>query len=433
MNPLLLACPVSHAPPPPSSRTFRWATRETTNAWAGLNALKPGILVRRAFSWSAIQPTPTSAYNWSGPDAWINAATAAGLKVMAVVSQAPAWSNANPSDPSHLNGVAGNKYPFGHQDAFYAFCAAAAARYPQEKVAYWEIMNEPDLNNFDRGTGPYDWTGDHVGEILDGAARVMVAARSTAKVIGIVRSTCLSSATAWTTAALNRCRGAPIYGISWHDYSRPDAPESPSNQGPMLNQINNSIGLCRANGFNGKFFITEFGCPTTYSGPRKPGYVSEANAALWLPRQSLIHASFAEIEASVQFMFQGTSTDIEEGGMGLLRGPNDRGGPGETSAGPAGSFKPGYYSMKNLMAIVPDNSVVTRLSTGPLWKFQFDKPNGDSGWAIWCTSGTVAAPFTGLTPTVKVTQNDGTSATVATTGGNLTLSATPAVQYVEPI
>ena len=119
--------------------------------------------------------------------------------------------------------------------------------------------------------------------------------------------------------------------------------------------------------------------------------------------------------------------------MGLVRGPNDRGGPGETSAGPAGSFKPGYYSLKNMMAIVPDNSVVTRLSTGPLWKVRFDKPNGNFGWAIWCTSGTVAAPFTGLTPTVKVTQNDGTAATVATTGGALTISATTAVQYVEPI
>lgn len=413
-NTLLLACqPGASTPPTPS---LRWGTRANENDWAAVNALKSGLLVRRQLPWASVQGTKGGAYNWSGPDAWIPAATAAGVPLMVVLERAPAWATAGKG--------AGNYYPANNQDDFYDFCAAAAARYPQ--VKYWEIMNEPNF----RG-----WTPQQVGEILDGAARAMVSARSTAKVIGIVRAGALGSgAQAWTGTILDIIKGAPVYGVSYHDYSRPDPPETAKNHGPLITQIENSIAVLDAHEFRGKLFITEFGFPTTYAGARDSGYTSEADAARWTVRQSIIHGSYDRIEASVQFKLWGGSTTIEEGGMGLIRGPNDRGGPGETSAGPAGSFKPGYYSYQNMMRILDETTVsITAISVGPLWKYRFDKLSGAYGYIVWCLSGTVATTLTDLTPTVKVTQNDGTSAVMVTTDGTLTLSATVDPQYIEPI
>jgi len=376
------------------------------------------MLVRRSFNWGSVETSATSGYNWSGTDAWIAAATAKGIKIMAVASQAPAWAT---------NGRgAGNKYPEGHQSDFYDFCAAAAARYPQ--VAYWEIMNEPDLNS---------WTSAQVAEILIGAANAVVGARPAAKCIGICTAGSFARLSTFVTPILNAIRGvSSIYGVSFHDYTRPYAPELvPSGRGgPLITQMNNSIAMMDTAGFTGKLFITEFGCPTTYSGTRLDGYVSEADAARWIVRQSIIHGSYSRMERSVQFQLFGSSTAIEEGGMGLIRGANDRGGPGETSAGPAGSKKPGYFSYQNMMDILDENTTsITAQSTGPLYKYRYDKVGGVFGYIVWTTTGTQSAALTGLTDTVTVTQNNGTSATQSTTSGNITITATVDPQYIETI
>lgn len=419
MKPFMLAGVPGGSGPPPPAGFLRWGTRCKSDIWSTINALRPGILVRRAFAWGSIQATAGGPYNWSGPDSWIPAATAAGIPLMCVVSQAPAWATGGAG--------AGNKYPAGHQNDFYNFCAAAANRYPQ--VAYWEIMNEPD-NTPASGT----WTSAQVAEIAIGAANAMVAARSTAKVIAICTMMSFARKPAFVNPILNAIGSvSTVYGVSMHAYTRPNAPELAVG-GNLVSQLSTAFSMMDAAGFDGPLFITEFGDPTTYSGPRLPSYVSEADAALWLVRQSIIHGSFPRLERSVQFQLPGWESTIEEGGMGLIRGPNDRGGPGETSAGPDGSFKPGYYSLKNMMQILDGTTIsITAQSTGPLYQYRFDKEGGAYGYIIWSVSGTVAAPLSGLTPTVKITQNNGTSATVATTGGAITLSATPAPQYIEPI
>lgn len=418
MNPLLLSDYPSAGGASPTA-SLRWGTRCLVNTWSDINALKSGLLVRRMFSWAMCQPTAGGPYVWTEPDSWIPAATAAGIPVMAVLSKAPAWATGGAG--------AGNKYPAGHQNDFFNFCAAAVTHYPQ--VAYWEIMNEPD-NTSASGT----WSSAQVAEILIGAANAMVAARSTAKVIGICTMMSFSRKQSFVNPILNAIRGvSSIYGVSMHTYTRPNAPEL-ADGGSLVAQLGTAVSMMDAAGFTGPLFITEFGDPTTYSGARLPSYVSEADASRWLVRQSIIQGSFARVERSIQFQLWGGSTAIEEGGMGLVRGPNDRGGPGETSAGPEGSFKPGYYSYKNMMRILDETTVsITAQSTGPIYKYRFDKAGGAYGYIIWCLSGALAASLSGLTPTVKVTQNDGTSATVATTDGTLTISATIDPQYVEPI
>lgn len=419
MKPLLLQGAPQVATPPPPSAYLRWGTRYLENDWSKVTALKPGLLIRRMVAWSSVQPTAGGAYDWSSTDSWIPSAAAAGIKIMGVLSKAPTWATGGAG--------AGNKYPAGNQNAFYSLCAAAAAHYPQ--VDYWEIMNEPD-NTSASGT----WTSAQVAEILIGAANAIVAARSTAKVIGICTMMSFSRKQSFVNPILNAIRGvSTIYGVSMHAYTRPNAPELATG-GSMVTQVATAISMMDAAGFTGPLFITEFGDPTTFAGARSPGWVSEADAANWLVRQSIIHASFPRVERSVQFQLPGSSTTTEEGGMGLIRGANDRGGPGETSAGPAGSFKPGYHSLKNMMGILDETAIsIIAQSTGPLYKYRYEKTGGVYGFIIWCVSGEISTVLTGLTSSVKVTQNNGSSATVATTDGALTISATPSPQYIEPI
>lgn len=420
MNPLFLmmGAPPGEGQPPPAG-FLRWGTRYLENDWPKVTALKPGLLIRRMVAWSSVQPTAGGAYNWSSTDSWIPGAAAAGIKIMGVLSKAPTWATGGAG--------AGNKYPVGNQNAFYSFCAAAAARYPQ--VDYWEVMNEPDNTG---ASGP--WTSAQVAEILIGAANAIVAARSGAKAIGICTMMNFARKQSFVNPILNAIRGvSTIYGVSMHAYTRPYAPELATG-GSLVTMMATSISMMDAAGFSGPLFITEFGDPTTFAGARSPGWVSEADAANWLVRQSIIQASFARVERSIQFQLPGSSTSTEEGGMGLIRGANDRGGAGETSAGPAGSFKPGYASYKNMIEKLDQTTIsITAQSAGPLYRYRYDKVGGSYGYIIWCVSGSLATTIAGLTPTARVTQNNGTSATVPTTDGALTIAATPAPQYIEPI
>lgn len=413
--------------PPAASGMLRWGTRYTENSnFALVSAHKPGLLIRHAFNWSGVQQNSGDPYNWSGIRSWVNAAKTAGLQILAVVGGCPEWATRPVASRPGDGPGPGQHYPIEHQEDYYAFCAAAVQEFPE--IDFWEIFNEPNQDPPSK-----NWTAARVGEILNGAARAMVAANPNAKVGGISRAGCLSENPAWTNTILAAISGAPLHFLTWHDYARPRAPELASD-GNVYDQVADSIALCRAGGFTGKFMITEFGYPTTYSAERKPGYTTEENQARWLVRQQLLHVCFPDLIRSVQFQLKGSSTDIEEGGMGLIRGANDRGGPGETPAGPAGSFKPGYYACQTLYAIC-DGSVVsyTAESRGPLYRVKFIREDGRYGYVVWTTAGTQPASFTGLPANVRVTQLLGTSATVATTSGALTITAGIDPQYVEVI
>lgn len=94
--------------------------------------------VRLDLRWPMVEPSTKGAFVWTQPDRAYDAATAAGLRVLWVVSRVPAWARTGTDQYS---------YPTNLQD-FTDFCAAAAARYSDRGHGSpaFELWNEPNLD-----------------------------------------------------------------------------------------------------------------------------------------------------------------------------------------------------------------------------------------------------------------------------------------------
>jgi polysaccharide biosynthesis protein PslG len=94
--------------------------------------------VRADFYWSTIQAGGRSSFAWASTDAFVKAATARGLSVLALAAYSPAWAR---------NGHSGTDPPRDPRD-YATFVHAAATRYAPMGVHAWEIWNEPNLSRF---------------------------------------------------------------------------------------------------------------------------------------------------------------------------------------------------------------------------------------------------------------------------------------------
>jgi hypothetical protein len=107
-------------------------------------------IVRYTLQWDEVAPTkPTDAadptdpaYDWSGPDAVLDALRAQGVQVLLQLDQTPAWAN---------RGRGPNWAPTS-PTAFAAFARAAARHY--RWVKKWLIWNEPNQVRWLRPTSP---------------------------------------------------------------------------------------------------------------------------------------------------------------------------------------------------------------------------------------------------------------------------------------
>ena len=89
-------------------------------------------LVRR-FYWSAIE-LQRGQFSWAATDAFVHAANARGLRVLALADYTPAWARSGATD----------KYPPTDLRDFATFVRTAAQRYAPMGVHAWEIWNEPN-------------------------------------------------------------------------------------------------------------------------------------------------------------------------------------------------------------------------------------------------------------------------------------------------
>ena len=115
-----------------------------------MGAGKVGTL-RVNFVWGAVQPTESSAYDWSHYDAIIGPAAQQGIRVLPTVYSSPDWAAQKPNYPPDK----------AHTDAFRAFVAAAAARYGANgsfwaehpeisklPIIWWQLWNEVNSPSF---------------------------------------------------------------------------------------------------------------------------------------------------------------------------------------------------------------------------------------------------------------------------------------------
>jgi hypothetical protein len=103
-----------------------------------------GSIVRIDLNWIQIEETEGN-FNWALFDALIDGARARGQRVLAVPAYGPAWASAQ-----NLDGK-GSTNDVPRPGLYELFVRAAVERY-RDRVEYWELWNEPNLEEFFEGT-----------------------------------------------------------------------------------------------------------------------------------------------------------------------------------------------------------------------------------------------------------------------------------------
>jgi polysaccharide biosynthesis protein PslG len=141
-------------PPPSGTSGFHYGFQAQyygQNSQILLNAIKGAGFnwTKEQVRWTDVQPNPGQ-FNWGNLDGTVNAANAAGVKVLFSVLAAPPWAS-NP----------GSTYPRNPQD-FANFMSGMASHF-KGKVAAYEVWNE---ENFAREVGPGNINAGNYVELL---------------------------------------------------------------------------------------------------------------------------------------------------------------------------------------------------------------------------------------------------------------------------
>ncbi|RRR65355.1 MAG: hypothetical protein EI684_23400 [Candidatus Viridilinea halotolerans] len=114
-----------------SNPTVRARAQELGATWVRINGVR----------WHVVQPEQNGGYNWAAIadfDRDLEAALAVGLIPTVVIRGSPSWAA---SDPNSLCSIVREE----HLADYAAFLTALAARY-RDRVIYWEMGNEPDVD-----------------------------------------------------------------------------------------------------------------------------------------------------------------------------------------------------------------------------------------------------------------------------------------------
>jgi polysaccharide biosynthesis protein PslG len=97
--------------------------------------------MRFDISWSDVQPTTSTSYQWGNLDRVVAAANARHIRLLPVIGYTPKWAR-----PSNCQDS--NKCAPANVEQFAIFVRAAALRYGSQGIREWEIWNEPNLVGF---------------------------------------------------------------------------------------------------------------------------------------------------------------------------------------------------------------------------------------------------------------------------------------------
>jgi hypothetical protein len=95
--------------------------------------------VRFDFDWKVIQPDSAENFEWEAYDNVVLEAATSGIRILGVLAYTPSWAN---------GGKESKYYPPKDTATFARFAGRVAERYGADKVAAWEIWNEPNLGDF---------------------------------------------------------------------------------------------------------------------------------------------------------------------------------------------------------------------------------------------------------------------------------------------
>jgi hypothetical protein len=136
--------------------------------------------------WKFIE-TSDNVWNWSNIDAWVNAHHSAGRELVFVLFGTPTWASARPAEVgaygANYSGLCAEP---GDMTKWDRFCTQVATRY-KGKIQYYEVWNEPNLNNNGTTTSGsnffFSGTFAKLSEMVRRANQAIKAVDPTAKII----------------------------------------------------------------------------------------------------------------------------------------------------------------------------------------------------------------------------------------------------------
>lgn len=298
------------------------------------------------FPWDQIQPTSSTSWDWSKPDAVMTAAALTHTRILAVAAYSPHWASSDPSgggdrsyppksNSTYASFVAAVTHRYGHNGTFWA----AHPTYTADPLEAVEIWNE--------AWGFWDWKPNpnptayaamaHAGAVAvhgqDSAMPVLIDTE-------LLEVNTNGTQVYWLDKLLSAdtTLGSLVNGFSVHPYPDPTTQSPLSNPSPdysyqrvtLIHQaaVNHSANL--------PLWITEIGWSTASSSV---GGVSESTQATY-EQKAITYAKthWSYVKKVFIYVFDISSGDPSdrEGNYGLIRAD--------------GTYKPAWTSIKNGIA-----------------------------------------------------------------------------------
>jgi aryl-phospho-beta-D-glucosidase BglC (GH1 family) len=179
----------------------------TTSVNASKDASVASVIwVRIDLNWYGAEPQQ-GRYDFTIFDGSIDAATAKGLSVLAVVGYAPAWATSGDEKGG------GNLNEVPNPGTYASFVTAVVNRY-KSKVTHYELWNEPNLGQFFGGT-----PADSTSRVLVPGAQALHAACAACKVVAPGLASVGSKYANWMDASLAAAKN-DIDIVSGHVYAQ---------------------------------------------------------------------------------------------------------------------------------------------------------------------------------------------------------------------
>jgi MYXO-CTERM domain-containing protein len=188
-------------------------------------------------------------------DAVVNGAQARGLSVLAVLGYTPAWASTGDA----LGDGPNNDVP---QAGTYAAYVTAAVNHLKDRVTYFELWNEPDLQQFWEGTAT-----DYVNDVLVPGADALHAACPACKVVAPALATVGTGYATFLDTVLAAGKDK-IDVVSGHDYAK--FPQDTLGAGATSDSFYNKLDSHR---------IVKIGSTVVYEGPLSFKEVMDAHGA----------------------------------------------------------------------------------------------------------------------------------------------------------
>lgn len=236
---------------------IRWKSDAALRAEMEAYAAAGATWFRTDLNWSVVQPDTARRYDWRPFDRMVDAAQAAGLKVLPVVSFAPRWQwkdgrYSAPVDPK----------------AYAKFLNMAVRRYAPRGITAWEVWNEPNLKGFWPNPDPVAYT-----RLLKAAYPAIKQADRNATVIAgglspVPRTDFFGeidhySAVDFVRGIYANGGGKSFDALGFHPYSYPHQPSETVSWSGWTMMTGPIRDLMVQNGdADKKIWLTEFGAPT---------------------------------------------------------------------------------------------------------------------------------------------------------------------------